>query len=62
MPNERIPEDPHRSGFSDEELYRSSRYDRDLPPLDRDFDRAPPSGGRVALFAVAVALLLGAVF
>ena len=53
MANERIPDD---------DIYRSSRYDRDLPPLDRDFDDRAPSSGKVALFAVAIALVLGAVF
>ena len=53
MANERIPDD---------DFYRSSsHYDRDLPPLDREFDNAP-SSGKVALFAVAIALVLGAVF
>jgi hypothetical protein len=60
MANERNPEDPYRSGLSDDDFYRG-RYDRDLPPLDRDFDN-PPSSGKVALFAVAIALVLGAVF
>jgi hypothetical protein len=53
MANERIPDD---------DFYRSSRYESDLPPLDRNLDEGGPSGGKVALFAVAVALLLGAVF
>jgi hypothetical protein len=60
MANERIPEDPYRSGPSDD--FRSSRYDRDLPPLDREFDDSPPSSGKVALFAVGIALVLGAIF
>ena len=59
MPNKRIPEDPYRSAFNDDELDRLSRDERDLLPLDRDFDRAP-SRGKLALFAVAIALLLGA--
>jgi hypothetical protein len=72
MANERIPEDPYRSGPGGDDFIRSSRYDRELPPLDRDFDEAAPSGGdfdeaassggKVALFAVAIALVLGAVF
>jgi uncharacterized protein HemX len=62
MANERIPEDPHRSGLSDDDFNRSSRYDRELPPRDRDFDDRASSGGKVALFAVAIALILGAVF
>ena len=62
MANERIPEDPYRSGLSDYDFNRSSRYDRELPPLDRDLDDRASSGGKVALFAVAIALILGAVF
>ena len=61
MANERFPEDPFRSGLSDDDFNRTSRYDRDLPPVDRDFDGGP-SGGKVALFAVGIALILGAVF
>ena len=61
MANERIPEDPYRSGLSDGDFPRASRTDGDVSPLDRDFDSAP-SGGKVALFAVAIALILGAVF
>ena len=62
MPNERIPEDPYRPAFNDDELDGLSRDDRDLPPRDWHFHRAPPSRGKLALFAIAVALLLGAVF
>src|SRR6516165_8729414 len=61
MPNKRIPEDPYRSAFNDDELDRLSQDERDLLPLDRDFYRAP-SRGKLALFAVAIALLLGAAF
>src|SRR5512137_123790 len=62
MANERIPEDPYRSGLSDDDFNRSSRYHRELPPLDRDFDDRASSSGKFALFAVAIALILGAVF
>jgi len=62
MANERIPEDPYRSGAGGDDFIRSSRYDRELPPLDRDLDDTASSGGKVALFAVAIALVLGAVF
>jgi hypothetical protein len=58
--DERIPEDPDRPAFNDGELDRLSRDDRDLPSLDRDLDRAPPFSGKLALFAIAVALLPGA--
>ena len=61
MANERIPEDPFRSGLSDGDFPRASRIDGDTSPVERDYDSAP-SGGKVALFAVAIALILSAVF
>jgi hypothetical protein len=60
MANERIPEDPYRFGRDVD--YRSSRLDRD-GPLDQDYDPGPPpSSGKVALFAVGIAIVLGAIF
>jgi hypothetical protein len=61
MPNERIPDDPYRFGPDVDDLNRLSRFDRD-GPLDRDFDRDPPSGSRITLFAVGIAIVLGAIF
>ena len=67
MANERNPNDPfiasdpYRSTLSDEELRRQARLDNDLQ-VDPELVEGPASGGRVAMFAVAVALVLGAVF
>ena len=59
MANERIPNDPYRSGLSDDEFGRPSR-DSELrfDPEARD----PISGAKVAMFAIAIAVVLGALF
>jgi hypothetical protein len=59
MPNEHIPNDPYRSGLSDDDFGR--------PPRDSElrFDpegRDPISGAKVAMFAIAIAVVLGALF
>ena len=59
MANERIPEDPYLA--SDDQFNRGSRLDRDLQ-ADPELAEGPASNGRVALFALAIALVLGAVF
>jgi hypothetical protein len=68
MANEGIPNDPHRSPDdpyraerADDELRRAARLDNELQ-ADPELAEGPASGGRIALFAVAVALILGAVF
>jgi hypothetical protein len=69
MANERIPNDPYRANPADDpylsnrddEYRRAARLDNELQP-DPELAEGPASGGRVAMFAVAVALILGAVF
>jgi hypothetical protein len=67
MANERIPNnpyranDPYRSTLSDDDFGRAARLDDELQP-DPELEEGPASSGKVALFAVAVALVLGAVF
>lgn len=61
MTNERIPEDPYRSTFARDELRRPERLDNELQP-DPELAEGPASGGRVAIFAVGIAVVLGAVF
>jgi len=61
MANERIPDDPHRSKLRDDDFGRAARYDTELQP-DPELLEGPASSGKVALFALAVALILGAVF
>jgi hypothetical protein len=59
MAYERNPNDPLSS--ADDEYRRSARLDSELQP-DPELAEGPASGGRVAMFAIAVALILGAVF
>jgi hypothetical protein len=61
MDNERIPNDPYRSGLSDDNLSRPRRFDSDLQ-VDPELQEGPASSSRIALFAVGIAIVLGAVF
>jgi hypothetical protein len=64
MANQHIPNDPYdpyRSGLSDDNFGRRSRFETDMQP-DPMLDESPPSSGKIALFALGVALVLGAVF
>jgi hypothetical protein len=61
------PSDPYRASDSnrpnlaDDDIRRQARLDNDLQ-ADPELAEGPASGGRVAMFAVAIALVLGAVF
>jgi hypothetical protein len=57
----RSPDDPYRSNLTDDDVRRQARLDTELQP-DPELAEGPASGGRIALFAVAIALVLGAVF
>ena len=67
MANERIPNDPYRandpyrSNLSDDDSGRAARLDDELQ-VDPELEEGPASSSKVALFAVAIALILGAVF
>jgi hypothetical protein len=68
MANERIPNDPYRSPsepyrppFAGDDLRDPARLDNELQP-DPELAEGPAGGGRIAMLAVAVALVLGAVF
>ena len=61
MANERIPNDPYRSGLSDDNFGRPQRFNEDLQ-IDPELQEGPASTSKVALFAVGLALVLGAVF
>ena len=58
MADQRNPDDPYRS---DDEFRRSARLDNELQP-DPELAEGPASSGRIAIFAVAIAVVLGAVF
>ena len=58
------PNDPHRAGLSDEEIRQQARLnglDNELP-ADPEMGERPAGGARVAMFAVAIALVMGALF
>jgi len=70
MANERNPndpyrsnpaDDPYRSNLGDDEYRRAARLDNELQP-DPELAEGPASGGKIAMFAIAVAVVLGAVF
>ena len=65
MALERNPDDPYRS-HPDYEYRRAPRLDNELQPdqLQPNLEPAegPASGAKVAMFAVAIALVLGAIF
>jgi hypothetical protein len=58
MAYERNPDDPYRS---DDELRRAARLDTELQS-DPELAEGPASTGKVALFAIAIAVVLGVVF
>src|SRR6202000_3232786 len=64
MPDDRIPTDPYepyRSGPSDDGFDRPQRFNEDLQ-IDPQLQEGRASTGKVVMFAVAFALILGAVF
>jgi cell division protein FtsN len=61
MSNERIPNDLYRPSRAGDDLRDPARLDNDLQP-DPELAEGPASGSRIAMFAVAIAVVLGAVF
>jgi hypothetical protein len=62
MANERIPTDPYQPGLDPELRDRPhQRLDDDLQ-IDPELAEGRASGGKVAMFALCIALVLGAVF
>lgn len=57
----RFPDDPYRGNAADDEYRGAARLDNELQ-MDPELAEGPAGGGRVAIFAVAVAVVLGAVF
>ena len=58
------PNDPYRASLSDDEIRRQARLnslDNEIQP-DPELAEGPASGGKVAMFAIAIAVVLGAVF
>ena len=61
MAYERNPDDPYRPNLADDEYRRQARLDNELLP-DPELAEGPASGTKVAMFAIAIAVVLGAVF
>jgi hypothetical protein len=55
------PDDPYRSNPVDDEYRRAARLDNELQP-DPELAEGPASSTKVAMFAIAVAVVLGVVF
>ena len=58
------PDDPYRASLTDDEIRRQARLNRldnELQP-DPELAEGPASSAKVAMFAIAIALVLGAVF
>jgi len=60
MANPINPNDPYRVNPPDEQFRRAERMDNELQP-DPELDEGSVGGGRIAVYAVAIALILGAV-
>ena len=61
MANERFPDDPYRSNLGDDDFLRPARLDNELQ-ADPELAEGPASSGKVAMFALAIAVVLGVVF
>jgi hypothetical protein len=55
------PDDPYRSPLADDDVRRPARLDNELQP-DPELTEGPASGSRIAMLAIAIAVILGAVF
>jgi hypothetical protein len=61
MAYERNPDDPYRPNPADDPYRRQGRLDSELQP-DPELAEGPASSAKVAMFAIAIAVVLGAVF
>jgi hypothetical protein len=58
------PDDPYRAGLTDDDIRRQARLnslDNELQP-DPELAEGPANGAKIAMFAIAIAVVLGAVF
>jgi len=58
------PNDPYRANLSDDEIRRQARLnslDNEFQP-DPELEEGPASGAKVAMFAIAIAVVMGALF
>ena len=57
----RFPNDPYRPNLTDSDFRRQANLDNELQ-VDPELAEGPASGGKIAMFAVAIALVMGALF
>ena len=58
------PNDPYRTNLTDDEIARQARLnslDNEIQP-DPELGEGPASGAKIAMFAVAIAVVMGALF
>ena len=58
------PNDPYRNSLSEDEIHRQARLnnlDNEIQP-DPELGEGPASGAKIAMFAIAIALVMGALF
>ena len=55
------PDDPYRMNPTDDEIRRQARLESELQ-ADPELAEGPASSGKVAMFAIAIAVVLGTVF
>ena len=58
------PTDPYRAPMSDEEIRRQARLQQPGQRIqpDPELEEGPASGAKVAMFAIAIAVVMGALF
>ena len=61
MAKQHIPNDPYQTGLSDDDYDRAARLDTEVQ-ADPELAEGHASRGRIALYAVAIIVVLGAVF
>ncbi len=61
MAHQPNPNDPYRANPADEDIRRPARLDSELQ-ADPELAEGPVSGPRVVMFAIAIAVVMGAVF
>jgi len=61
MATQSNPNDPYRANLSDDEFSRQARLNNQLR-ADPELVEGAASGSKVAMFAIAIAVVLGAVF
>ena len=57
----RSPDDPYLTRPASDDIRRQTRLETELQP-DPELAEGPASGGKIAMFAIAIALVMGAVF